>query len=78
MIATNIMMNSTPPTIPPITGARGNLLPSPFGLPCTRFVEVGGLLDEVEVSSGAEGAKSVVVVGMSNEVEDWRTKGQND
>jgi len=72
MIATKMTMNTTPPTIPPMTGARGNLLPLPPELVCIGPVEEDGLPDE-EV----EETRPVVVEGVPSWVEDWRARGQN-
>ena len=74
MIATKTMMRTTPPTIPPMTGARGNLCSPPFESACIGFVgEVDGLLDGVvEV----EEMELVVVERVSDWVEDWKAKGQ--
>ena len=76
MIATNIMMNSTPPRTPPMTGARGNLLPPPPEPLCTRPVGEDGAVGEVEESDEGDEIKSEVVVRVSKVVEDWSTKGQ--
>lgn len=64
MIATNMMTNTTPPTTPPMTGARGNLLPPSFELLCTRFVGEDRPADDGEVAGEVEGIKSVAVVGV--------------
>jgi hypothetical protein len=47
MTATKMMVKTTPPTTPPITGARGNLLPPSAGLLCIKAVGEDGLLDWV-------------------------------
>ena len=76
MIATITMMNTTPPTTPPMTGARGKLFPPSFEPLCIRFVGEERAVDEAEVSDGVEEIKSVVVVVVPNVVDDWSVKGQ--
>lgn len=77
MIATNVMMNTTPPRTPPMTGARGNLCPPSFKSFCIRFVGEDRPLGDVELSNEVEEIKTVVVVGVPNGVEDWKSKSQN-
>jgi len=65
MIATKMRTKTTPPTTPPTTGARGNLLPPPFGSVCIWPGEEDGVPDE-EVEETELG----VVVEVSSWVED--------
>jgi len=74
MIATNVMMNTTPPRTPPMTGARGNFLPPSFESFCIRLVGEDRPLGDGELSNEVEGIKLGVVVGIPKGVGDWRTK----
>ena len=73
-IATNMRMRRTPPTTPPTTGARGNLLPPSFGPACIWAVWEDGPADNVEE---VEEVGSVVAGGRLDWVEDWGAKCQS-
>ena len=70
MIATKMRTSTTPPTTPPMTGAKGNLSPPPFGSVCITPGEEDGPLDE-----DVEELEVVVVVVIPGWVEDWGAKG---
>jgi hypothetical protein len=76
MIATDTMMNMTPPRTPPMTGARGKPLPPSSEPLCTMFVGEDRAVDDPKESDEVGEIKSEVVVRVSKAVEDWGTKGQ--
>ena len=66
-------MRQTPPRTPPTTGARGNFLP--VLLFCTKAGGEDGSLDRVDVLVEGEEIRFVVLVEVSDMVENWGTKG---